>query len=71
MVSSPGRFAAALNLTEAAVAAHKVAHLAASGELHRLLTAPDSALPPAEKNVLKCRHRLQFGQHPFVCPRCW
>lgn len=71
LVSSPERYASSLNMTADEVIATKSAHLAAAQELHELMTSPDSSLEAAEKNILRCRHRLKFGHHPFVCRKCW
>lgn len=74
VLSSPGRYAASLGLTVTEVEARKSEHAAACIELRRVLNSTGNSEPllaDEEKNVLRCRHRLKFGHHPFVCRKCW
>jgi DTW domain-containing protein YfiP len=74
LLSSPERYAGALNMTVEEILQKKRAHLAASQELHVKLTSPSSsasACEGADKHRLICEHRIKHGRHPFVCPDCW
>lgn len=73
-VSSPVRYAAALNLTVQQVAHRKEEFRQSLEALHRPmedLHTLDSSSAGAEKHRLICQHRLRYGQHPFACPDCW
>lgn len=69
LISSPERYAAALNMTVEQIQQTKNAHEQASEALHRELAS--DALSGPQKHTLLCRHRLEYGRHPFACPRCW
>jgi hypothetical protein len=72
-VSSPERYADALNLTVQEVAKRKEQYRQASETLHRQLmsTSGTTSLTGVEKHTLLCQHRFQYGQHPFACSSCW
>lgn len=71
-VSSPERYASALNLTVQEVAERKHQYKEASETLHQQLTSSSGmTLTGVDKHTLLCRHRFRYGQHPFVCPSCW
>jgi DTW domain-containing protein YfiP len=68
-LSSPQRYAAALNLSIEEVAQIQRAHEDAMENLHQRLASDE--IPGQEKHTLLCQHRLKHGRHPFVCDRCW
>lgn len=68
-LSSPQRYASALNLTMGEVARIKQEHENATAKLHRILASDE--IPGKEKHELLCQHRLDHGRHPFVCKKCW
>lgn len=71
-VSSPERYAKALNLTVEQVADRKELYRQASGALHIQLSSLSSiAATGTEKHTLLCQHRFRYGQHPFTCRNCW
>jgi DTW domain-containing protein YfiP len=69
VISSPERYAHALNLTVEQVAETKRNHVQAAEDLHQLLQQSD--LSGTEKHHLLCRHRFRYGSHPFLCHDCW
>ena len=69
LLSSPERYANSLNLTIEQVDEIKRRYEQNSERLHRELES--DALSGPQKHALLCQHRLQYGRHPFVCPRCW
>lgn len=71
LVSSPERYASALNLTVDQLIEKKEVYRRAAEDLYSAIESADTSMESSERNVLKCRHRLKFGRHPFVCPRCW
>ena len=70
-ISSPERYANALNLTISQVSQLKQQHNEASQQLHEMLKDPTSKLTGQEKHQLICQHRFQYGRHPFICNNCW
>ena len=67
--SSAEAFALALNMTIDEVNVRQTEYKLASELLRSQLTAPD--LDGETKHELHCRHRLEYGRHPFVCQKCW
>ncbi len=47
----------------------KTAYEQASNALHNKLASDGMSGP--QKHATLCRHRLEYGRHPFVCPNCW
>mmetsp|Transcript_13754 Transcript_13754/g.23870 ORF Transcript_13754/g.23870 Transcript_13754/m.23870 type:complete len:435 (-) Transcript_13754:1587-2891(-) len=84
-VSSPERYAEALNMTVQQVAERKEKYRQALEQLHQQLlqvekdyrqttttaTQSPSAFVGTQKHRLICQHRFRYGHHPFVCPACW
>lgn len=87
-LSSPERYAAAMNMTVKQVKERKDDFKRASDILHEqvLLLKRQSRTPSGASytsiddldddpskavHTLICQHRYEWGQHPFVCPRCW
>ena len=69
LLSSPERYAKALNMTIDEVSSAKNRHAELSEDLHLRLQSKE--LSGKEKHTLICQHRFQHGRHPFVCPNCW
>ena len=69
LLSSPERYAKALNRTVEQVLRTKETYAKASEDLHQLLQSPD--MTGSEKHQIMCRHRYQYGRHPFTCRECW
>lgn len=69
MLSSPMRYANALNMTLEQVERTKETYRTASEDLHMRLQSKDYT--GTEKHTLLCGHRLEYGRHPFSCPKCW
>jgi len=68
-LSTPERYAQALNLSVEEVQAQKERRQQASNDLHKILQS--SSLSGREKHQLQCQHLFQHGKHPFVCRDCW
>ena len=68
-LSSPERYAAALNMTTEEVSATKAVYEQAQEDLHLKLQSTD--LSGTEKHTLICENRLKYGRHPFTCLKCW
>jgi DTW domain-containing protein YfiP len=68
-VSSPERYAQALNMTMNDVRQRKEKFEYLSNALHQQLQDP--SLTAKEKHQLQCNHRYLYGRHPFTCPDCW
>jgi DTW domain-containing protein YfiP len=69
ILSSPKRYANALNMTLEQVERTKETYRTASEDLHTRLQSKDYT--GTEKHTLLCGHRLEYGRHPFSCPKCW
>jgi DTW domain-containing protein YfiP len=67
-VSSPERYAQAMNLTVQEVAQRKQEHTEALIVLQQQIQALNDG---KERHRLICEHRIRYGHHPFVCPDCW
>jgi len=67
--SSTKTFANALNLTIEEVKAKQMEYRQSAEKLHNHLSATD--LDGETKHELHCRHRFQYGRHPFICRNCW
>jgi DTW domain-containing protein YfiP len=70
LISSPERYAQALNMTVEQVSQQKLAHQKASDDLHQQLQS-STGLSGIEKHQLLCSHRHRYGRHPFTCRDCW
>ena len=87
-LSSPERYAAAMNMTVQQVQERKENFRLSSENLHqrlRLVEEEQKQLKAGadghsttgsdgvgqNKHTLICEHRYEWGQHPFVCPKCW
>ena len=68
-VSSPERYAEALNMTVDNVRRRKEEFELLSNQLHQQLQDP--TLTAKDKHQLQCSHRFTHGRHPFTCPDCW
>jgi len=68
-LSTPERYASALNLSIEEVTRRKEEHQRAMESLHQRLASDE--IPGREKHILLCQHRLKHGRHPFVCDKCW
>lgn len=69
LLSSPERYAVALNMTVGQVVEAKRIHADASNELFQTMKRSD--IPGKSKHIMNCEHRYRHGRHPFVCSRCW
>ena len=69
LVSSPERYAAALNVTTEEVMATQTKRLEASLNLYETLR--NGSLSGAQRHAYQCQHRFDNGRHPFVCAKCW
>jgi len=69
LVSSPERYAAALNVTPEEVLATQTKRLEASLDLYETLR--NGSLSGTQRHAYQCQHRLDNGRHPFVCAKCW
>ena len=69
LVSSPERYAAALNVTTEEVMATQTKRLEASLNLYETLR--NGSLSSAQRHAYQCQHRFDNGRHPFVCAKCW
>lgn len=67
-VSSPERYAEAMNMTVDQVAKRKAEHSRALEDLQLKLQQLEDG---NDRHQLICEHRIRFGHHPFVCPNCW
>ena len=69
LVSSPERYAQALNMTVEQMSQQKLAHQKASDDLQQQLQSTE--LSGTEKHQIICSHRHRYGRHPFTCRNCW
>ena len=69
LTSSPERYAASLGLTIPEMQHIQNNRIEKSKDLHNTLQC--SELTGPQKHTLKCQHIMEYGQHPFVCRRCW
>jgi DTW domain-containing protein YfiP len=69
MLSSLERYANSLDMTLEQVQQRKDWHRQAHENLSKRLQS--KYLSGKEKHELMCQHRLQYGRHPFACPKCW
>lgn len=67
-VSSPERYAEAMNMTIEQVNERKARHIRALNELQLQLQQLKDG---NDRHRLICEHRIRFGHHPFVCSKCW
>jgi DTW domain-containing protein YfiP len=69
LISSPERYAQALNMTVEQMSQQKLAHQKASDDLHHQLQSKE--LCGTEKHQRMCSHYYRYGRHPFTCRNCW
>ena len=68
-LSTPERYAKALNMTVEEMEEQKRRRRKASEDLHRRLQSKE--LNGKEKHELTCQHLYENARHPFVCKNCW